>query len=102
MEKCQIGLGRGGERKCVWGGGEVVALLAWAVARSGLPWGGKERAKSSFSAVSLGEQKGVIVSFFLTEATQEEKHSLKHCITAHFRKEAATHFSSAGEIFANE
>lgn len=59
MEKRHISLGRGGERK--QGVGRNVKL-------------------KMFSAVSLGERKGVLFAFFLTKATQEENNSLRRCM----------------------
>ena len=57
MEKCQTGLGRGGERKWVADGHIKLKM---------------------FSASSLGERKGVLFSFSLTKAAQEENSSLKY------------------------
>lgn len=69
MEKCQTGLGRGGKRKRV-GGGHVELKM--------------------FSASSLGERKGVLFSFSLTKAAQEENSSLKYFI---LKQEAKTFIS---------
>lgn len=57
MEKCQTGLGRGGERKWVAGGHVELKM---------------------FSASSLEERKGVLFSFSLTKAAQEENSLLKY------------------------
>ena len=51
--------------------------------RSGKRWGeeagGWGIRLKMLSAASLGERKGVLLSFVLTEETQEEDRSLSHC-----------------------